>query len=204
MLFRSRNDLINQRIVGEIKLDGFEVSHTKDNILWEGSESQEFDNKIVKEIGDLKKIATDFRSKAIDERAASSLEFEVAFDEFIKELKSGEVDNVLTIKEIPPDDVIVESNRQLEQLITAKTEPTIISINNLSIKLYIDEEMSTNDPYVVHNSTGDKNSVIVIVNKNHPFWNELEGSSGILNYLDRKSTRLNSSHIPLSRMPSSA
>lgn len=178
-----RNDLINQRIVGEIKLDGFEVSHTKDNIIWEGSESQEFDNKIVKEIGDLKKIATDFRSKAIDERAASSLEFEVAFDEFIKELKSGEVDNVLSIKEIPPDDVIIESNSQLEQLITTKTEPTIISINNLSIKLYVDEEMSTNDPYVVHNSTGDKNSVIVIVNKNHPFWNELVGSQGILNYL---------------------
>ena len=31
-----------------------------------------------------------------------------------------------------------------------------------------------------------------------------ERSAGLINYLDRKSTRLNSSHIPLSRMPSSA
>ena len=36
-------------------------------------------------------------------------------------------------------------------------------------------------------------------NNSHP--NGLANSSG---YLDRKSTRLNSSHIPLSRMPSSA
>lgn len=178
-----RNDLINQRLVGEINLDGFEVSHTKDSILWDGTEIQEFDKKITKEIGDLKKVATDYRSKAIDERAPSDLDFEVAFDEFIKEIKSGEVDNVLTIKEIPPDEVILESNSQLEQLITSKTEPTIISINDLSIKLYIDEDMSTNDPYVIHNSTSSKDSVIVIVNKNHPYWNELEGSSGILNYL---------------------
>ena len=34
----------------------------------------------------------------------------------------------------------------------------------------------------------------------------LTGKAGfrVANYLDRKSTRLNSSHIPLSRMPSSA
>ena len=42
------------------------------------------------------------------------------------------------------------------------------------------------------------------------FWEEklrnsnFFGSGGQINYLDRKSTRLNSSHIPLSRMPSSA
>jgi hypothetical protein len=178
-----RNDLINQRLVGEINLDGFEVSHTKDYILWDGTDGQKFDKKITEEIGDLKKVATDYRLKAIDERAPSELDFESAFDEIIKEIQSGEVDNVLTQKEIPPDDVITESNNQVEQLIIAKTKPTIIKLNNLSINLYIDEEMSINDPYVVHNSTSSKNSVIVIVNKNHPYWNELEGSSGILNYL---------------------
>ena len=33
---------------------------------------------------------------------------------------------------------------------------------------------------------------------------ELRASVSTVDYLDRKSTRLNSSHIPLSRMPSSA
>ena len=33
---------------------------------------------------------------------------------------------------------------------------------------------------------------------------EASNSQGALGFLDRKSTRLNSSHIPLSRMPSSA
>ena len=30
------NDLVNQRLVGELELDGFEVSHTKDSIQWRG------------------------------------------------------------------------------------------------------------------------------------------------------------------------
>ena len=42
-------------------------------------------------------------------------------------------------------------------------------------------------------------------NKNIDFFLDPgEGKSYALNLLDRKSTRLNSSHIPLSRMPSSA
>ena len=35
--FQGRNDLINQRLVGEIHLNDFEVSHTKDDILWYGT-----------------------------------------------------------------------------------------------------------------------------------------------------------------------
>ena len=38
--FQGRNDLINQRLVGEIHLNDFEVSHTKDDILWYGDEQE--------------------------------------------------------------------------------------------------------------------------------------------------------------------
>ena len=35
-----RNDLINQRVVGEVNLEEFEVSHTKDEINWNGLEEE--------------------------------------------------------------------------------------------------------------------------------------------------------------------
>ena len=34
------NDLVNQRLVGEIHLDDFEISHTKDGILWLGDQEE--------------------------------------------------------------------------------------------------------------------------------------------------------------------
>ena len=34
--FEGSNDLVNQRLVGEVNLDEFGVSHTKDDILWDG------------------------------------------------------------------------------------------------------------------------------------------------------------------------
>ena len=41
--------------------------------------------------------------------------------------------------------------------------------------------------------------------KHQPHWSVLENGFGLgLNFLDRKSTRLNSSHTDISRMPSSA
>ena len=36
--FKVPMTLVNQRLIGEIHLDAFEVSHTKDDILWMGDE----------------------------------------------------------------------------------------------------------------------------------------------------------------------
>jgi len=181
--FGGINDLINQRIVGETFLDEFEISHTKDNIVWEGTEEEELNYAITKKIGDFKKIAREFRAKAVDEGGPTDIDFQVAFDELIVELKSTELNDTIDIMEIPPDDVILESNKQIQEAVVNKAEPTIIKINKLEVRLYINETMSPNDPYVITDSTNNEHQVIVIVNKNHPFWNELEGSKGIMNYL---------------------
>lgn len=177
------NDLANQRIVGELFLDGFEVSHTKDSILWEGTEEDDLDEAIKTEIGDLRKIALEHRSKARDERGPTDVEFDWAFDELIEELNSPELVDILETIEIPPEQIIIESNRLIQSSVVKKFEPSKIRINELLVKLYVEDNMSTNDPYVITDSMSSKEQIIVIVNKNHPFWNELNGSLGIKNYL---------------------
>ncbi|EIJ37077.1 hypothetical protein JoomaDRAFT_0010 [Galbibacter orientalis DSM 19592] len=177
------NNLVNQRLVGELFLEGFEVSHTKDNILWEGTQMDDLDDAILEQIGDLRKVANEFRKNAVDERAPSDEDFDFAVDKLISELNSGELSDIVLSKVVPPDSLILDSNKQIEKAIVESTEPTIIKLAGLTIKLYIDDRMSANDPYVINDSIGDKDTVIVIVNKNHPFWNELDGAKGILNYL---------------------
>ena len=51
------NDLINQRLVGEIHLDDFEVSHTKDNILWRDNQEEEIEEKLKQYCNDYREIA---------------------------------------------------------------------------------------------------------------------------------------------------
>lgn len=177
------NNLVNQRLVGELFLEGFEVSHTKDNILWEGTQMDDLDDAILEQIGDFRKIANEYRKNAVDERSPSDEDFDFALDSLLTEFNSGELNDIVLTKVVPPDSLIVESNKQIEKAIIESTEPTIIELDGLTIRLYIDDKMSPNDPYVINDSISDKNTIIVIVNKNHPFWNELDGAKGILNYL---------------------
>lgn len=177
------NDLANQRIVGELFLDGFEVSHTKDSILWEGTEEDDLDDSIRTEVGDFRKTALEHRSKPIDERRPSDVELNMAVDEFLEELKSPEVIDTLNTIEVPPEKIIIKSNRQIQASVIKNSEPTQIRINELLVKLYLDDDMSVHDPYVITDTMTSKEEIIVIVNKNHPYWNELEGVIGIKNYL---------------------
>lgn len=177
------NNLVNQRLVGEIFLEGFEVSHTKDNILWEGTQMDDLDDAILEQIGDFRKVANEYRKNAVDERAPSDEDFDFAFDKLLSELNSGELIDIVKSKIVPPQALILASNKQIEKAIVESSEPTIIKLADLTIKLYIDDKMSANDPYVINDSFSNKETVIVIINKNHPFWNELDGVAGILNYL---------------------
>src|SRR5207237_6117621 len=55
------NDLVNQRLVGEIHLDAFDVSHTKDDILWVGDDEEKVEKELLKRCADYRDTAKRFR-----------------------------------------------------------------------------------------------------------------------------------------------
>ncbi len=57
----------------------------------------------------------------------------------------------------------------------------MLRIGDHVCKIFISDDYSINDPYYVHEIT--KESMVVVVNQNHPHWIELQGSEGVLNYL---------------------
>ena len=54
-----RNDLVNQRLVGEIHLDDFVVSHTKDDIQWLGDQEEEVERLLLESCRDYVQYARD-------------------------------------------------------------------------------------------------------------------------------------------------
>jgi hypothetical protein len=59
------NNLIAQRLTGIIELDGFNVSHTKDAILFEDDEEEELENFLIKETKDYKTWALKRRGERV-------------------------------------------------------------------------------------------------------------------------------------------
>ena len=177
------NDLVNQRLVGEIHLDQFDVSHTKDDILWLGDQEDEVEEQIAQHCGDYKEIAKNVRKNQDDERGPHDAEVDVAVDEFRKELLSPEMVDLIELHDVPPEDAVRETLLTLTSTAEGRGQETlIVEIGKLRAKIYLEDDMSTNDPYVVADSA-KPHTVLVLVNVAHPHWKQIKGSDGVLNYL---------------------
>ena len=178
------NDLVNQRLVGELYMDGFEVSHTKDEILYENDELDELESKLLDSCDKLRKLSLSFRKYQADERQPTVDQCYEAINEFEVELNSNEIKDFLATYEIPSQKLIKESNATVKDSVIMRINPTIkAKIGEIEVWLYVVEDMSPYEPYVIIESTSSKSMVIVIVNKAHPHWKFLTGSESILNFL---------------------
>lgn len=177
------NDLINQRLVGEIHLDGFEVSHTKDDIQWFGSQEEDVEKALYEKCQDYREVARIPRKSFDDGQGPSAAETDVAIDELKRELFSPEMVDQISLAVVPNDEEVNEAITQLTETIEERTEPEIEGdIGGIFVKVFVDNEMSPNDPYVLVEAT-QPDEVVVIINASHPHWTQVTGDHGTLNYL---------------------
>ncbi len=182
--FQGRNDLINQRLVGEIHLNDFEVSHTKDDILWHGDEQEEVEKILKEECADYIEVARSHRRGRRDEGGPTNVEVQAAIDELAEELGSKELSDAISVQIVPPPEVVTQAQAHLKQSV-ARRKPTFeAKVEGLQLDIlgFLVNDSSPNDPYVVVEAT-DNTRVLVIVNTHHPHWSLLSGSEGVLNYL---------------------
>lgn len=175
------NDLVNQRVTGEIHLDAFEVTHTKDDILWLKDEEEDVQEMLRKECADYRDIARHARTSSDDSRGPSEIEIKAALDEFQEELTSSELADLLKFDVVPPADLVSQVGRPLKESISLR-EPTFgVTVGEYTINGFLVSDASPNDPYVVVEPSEPR--VSVVVNMRHPYIAELEGSQGMLDYL---------------------
>ena len=182
--FQGRNDLINQRVVGEIYLDDFEVSHTKDDILWYGDEQEEVERQLEQVCADYVEIASKYRKKGDTEGGPTDLEVKAAIDDLQEELSSPEFGDLIFLEEVPPPEAVSNSLQPLIKTANNSEPAFRAKIQDLPFEIlgFLMSDSSPNDPYVVVEAT-EESRVMIIVNIQHPHWSQLSGSEGVLNYL---------------------
>lgn len=180
-----RNDLINQRLVGELFMNGFEVSHTKDAIFFEGNEEEELQDQLIEQIGDLIHLARTNRPTKADERKPLQQEFDEALANLSEELQKPEFRDVLQVEEVPPVEVVTMNASIVARQVKQKIAPQItVNINQLTVFVFInDENASPYEPYLITESRISLTEVSIIINKMHPHWKELKTTESIFNYI---------------------
>ncbi|MGC4059283.1 MAG: hypothetical protein QM743_14370 [Chitinophagaceae bacterium] len=58
-----------------------------------------------------------------------------------------------------------------------------MKLGSLEVFVYIEENMSPYEPYVIIESTKSQSIVVIIVNMAHPHWSYLSNKESILNFL---------------------
>ncbi len=167
----ARNDMVNQRIVGELYFEDFDVTHTKDNIIFEDNDEQELESLLFDTYADYLKIANQPLKSADDIPLYESI---IKFTEAIEDTVNNidDINYFVFFEEIETLNDIRFNNSNVIETVKDEQEPSkIIEIgDNLKVKIYIERNLSINDPYVLHQPDIDNKSVIIIINVNHPYW----------------------------------
>ncbi len=108
-----RNDLINQRITGEIHFDEFDISHTKDDIQWLGIQEDEVQEKLKEICQDYANRARDYRAKDPTTRGPSATEVQTAVDTLETEMQSPEFVDRIELDTVPPPEIIDEIEKPI-------------------------------------------------------------------------------------------
>jgi hypothetical protein len=171
------NNLVAQRLTGVIDLDGFEVSHTKDAILFEGDEEEELE-------AFLNKLTKDYRDYAQRRRGArgqpwSREKLRDLLDSMRREFVTDEMKDAIDNSMLPPLDTIVANNKkQLASLSSAEQLSTFDLTPELKIIVSL-QEKSEYEPYVTIVAGADPGTIHVIINGLHPYYSSIEATDAV-------------------------
>lgn len=173
------NDLVNQRLVGEIHLNEFEVSHTKDDIHWLDDEEDLVQDKLKEVCGEYRDVAK--RTKKSRQLAPAAIQ--AAAKAIEAELNSPEMADVIDADVPEPEIIAADDDALLAETDTDSTD-FHAKLNHRGIDIEIlgvlDTTKSANDPYVICESTRS-DRLVVVINMNHPHVASID-ENGLLNY----------------------
>lgn len=158
-----RNDLINQRLIGEIQLDAFPVSHSKDDIVWTGDQEQEVELELKKKVTDIISAARGLRKPRRPEpsstdvrRAALALQRALA--------PSRLRDEWLAMKPGPTD---AKADQAVVASAARRSPDFSAAVDGLQVAGYVETSLEPSDAYLV--VARHANRISVVINARHPY-----------------------------------
>ena len=171
------NNLVAQRLTGVLLLDGFDVSHTKDSVQFQGSEEDELEAFLVNEVKDYR----DYAEKRRGGRGQvwSKEKIRDLVESMKPEFTSSEMKDTLNTIALPPLDTIVANNVQQLKALSPENEIARIEIlADLTVILSLNE-VSEWEPYVTFVAGAKVGELHVIINGLHPYYQSLESNDAI-------------------------
>lgn len=170
------NNLVSQRLTGLIQLDGFKVSHTKDQILFDDDEEEQLEEF-------LKKTTDTYRRHASKPRGTRQIWSPEKIRDLLEgmrdEFTSPEMSDALSSAVLPSLDAILFSNQQQLDALTDLEKITDYDMPG-GLKVVVSlQNRSDNDPYVTLVAGAEGETIHVIINALHPYYVTLEISDAI-------------------------
>lgn len=171
------NNLISQRLTGVVELDGFDVSHTKDAILFEGDEEEELEKLLAAATKDYRDYAQ--RRRGPRGQPWSREKIKDLIDSMRREFMSDEMKDAVANSLLPPLDTILANNRQqLATLTEAERIATFDVTNELRVVVSL-QERSEYEPHLTIVAGAEFGTIHVIVNSLHPYYDLLDSPDAI-------------------------
>jgi hypothetical protein len=171
------NTLIAQRLTGLINLDGFRVSHTKDAILFEGTEEEELEEFLTKLTKDYRNYATKRRNPKT--QAWSREKVRDLVQAMAKEFSNPEMSDAISNALLPPLETIQASNRKQAASLDQKDIIADFHIGQALNVVVGLQERNEYEPYLVIEASATPGRIYVIINSLHPYYASLETSDTI-------------------------
>lgn len=164
--------LSSQRLVGEIQMDGFDVTHTKDNIKWSGDQEELLDKLLAENFGDFKKTAADYKKGSDPKPDFTDREVGEAIDDVTDVISSDQFKDAvnqipITINKDPAvtDNIYIP---EIEKTVAENKASFECQIGNVLVRVYL-KQTSTLDIYLDY-ETGPSGDVInMTINLSHPY-----------------------------------
>lgn len=171
------NNLISQRLVGMLQLDGFHVSHTKDTVLFADDEEQQIETLLKKETKDYRDYATKRRNVTSQPWAREKIKEMV--DGLKAEFDTDEMRDAINTSILPPLDTIQQNNaKQVKSLTPAEMLGTMDILADLHVVVSM-QEKSEYEPHLTIAAGAEAGTIHVIINGLHPYFCSLYSTEAI-------------------------
>lgn len=172
-IFAAPNSFQSQRLVGELDLDNWPVSQTKDAFDWDGELETSFIEKLGHAVADYVQKTHNIKSDSSTKTTSADGQF--TGDNTREALQGSEVDTTLTIVETGPPprrELTDETSRRLEHAIERSgDQPTYIQMGSEGVptlKVHWLDDLPESDVHA-HFERPSDDELLLFVNLNHPF-----------------------------------
>jgi hypothetical protein len=91
------------------------------------------------------------------------------------------IDQIQILAVPSPDDIRSSNKAIADEIVQGEPDFTAHIGDQLKVSVFVEASMSANDPYVIY-ETASADSVCIIINQNHPHFQQIEGAEGVANY----------------------